>query len=62
MHIFLVALAMWVVYHQKHQKQEPLRMLLSPNLGALKIKIRIGVWGPLYYSYKKEPPNSTGNY
>ena len=27
---------------------------LDPNIGAL--IIRIGFWGQLYYTYKKEPP------
>ena len=28
------------------------------NIGAL--IIRIGFWGPIYYSYKKEPPKNIG--
>ena len=28
---------------------------LQPTIGAL--IIRIGFWGPFYYTYKKEPPN-----
>ena len=24
--------------------------------------IRIGFWGPLYYSYNTKPPNSIGDY
>ena len=30
------------------------------NIGAL--IVRIGIWGPVYYKYKKELPNSIGNY
>ena len=33
----------------------------SFSIGAL--ILRIGFWGPLYYSYNKDPPkNSIGNY
>ena len=47
------------------EKPEAFRNLhprsLHPNIGAL--IIRIGCWGPLCYSYTKEPPqNSIGNY
>ena len=41
MHIFLVALAMWVVYHQKHQAQEPVGMLLS--LARSRVFVPFGV-------------------
>ena len=37
------------------------RMLQSATIGAL--IIRIGLWGILYYTYNKEPPqNSAGNH
>ena len=38
------------------RRVEPCKMRVSDNncIGAL--IIRIGVWGPLYYDYKKEPP------
>ena len=32
----------------------------SHNIGAL--IIRIGFWGPVYYSYNKEPPGPYSNY
>ena len=32
----------------------------EPNIGAL--MGRIGCWGPSYYNYSKEPPNSIGSY
>ena len=30
------------------------RLRITTNIGAL--IIRIGFWGPLYYSYNKKPP------
>ena len=35
-----------------------LKLLFSPKPKTLLI-IRIGLWGPLYYNYNKEPPNPT---
>ena len=41
--------------------QQKLNNNQNRNIGAL--KIRIGLWGPLYYTYNNEPPqNGIGSY
>ena len=53
----------WFLYdinRSLSQQEYWITQVSGSTIGAL--IIRIGFWGPLYYSYNKEPQNSIGNY
>ena len=57
----IFSLAFGVRLRQERRTDESRGLAKRVNIIRALI-IRIGFWGPLYYTYKKEPRNSVGNY